>query len=145
MNQTVKMYLQHYVNAKQNNWVQLLLMTQFTYNNVWNKITEKTSFKVNYKYYLKIWRDLWAYRSQSQKMILNIVKLKKLHTDLMKRIEKQKKWTIEIKSYEIDERVYLWMNNIQTKRKSKKLMNKNIESFMIKRNIKKLSYELNLS
>ncbi len=27
MNQTVKMYLWHYVNAKQNNWVQLLLMT----------------------------------------------------------------------------------------------------------------------
>jgi len=37
------------------------------------------------------------------------------------------------------------MNNMQMKKKSKKLMNKNIESFMIKRNIKKLSYELNLS
>jgi len=73
------------------------------------------------------------------------VKLKKLHTDLIKRIEEQKRWTIEIKLYEIDERVYLWMNNMQMKKKSKKLMNKNIESFMIKRNIKKLSYELNLS
>jgi len=31
------------------------------------------------------------------------------------------------------------------KKKSKKLINKNIELFMIKRNIKKLSYELNLS
>jgi len=30
------------------------------------------------------------------------------------------------------------------KQKSKKLINKNIESFMIKRNIKKLSYELDL-
>jgi len=37
------------------------------------------------------------------------------------------------------------MNNMQMKKKSKKLMNKNIESFMIKRNIKKLSYELDLS
>jgi len=36
------------------------------------------------------------------------------------------------------------MNNIQTKKKSKKLMNKSIKSFMIKRNIKKLSYKLNL-
>ncbi len=35
------------------------------YNNVWNEITEKTSFKVNYKYYLKIWRDSWAHESQS--------------------------------------------------------------------------------
>ena len=30
------------------------------------------------------------------------------------------------------------------KKKSKKLINKNIESFMIKQNIKKLSYKLNL-
>ncbi len=77
--------------------------------------------------------------------MLNIVKLKKLHTDLIKRIEEQKKWIIEIKLYEVDEKIYLQMNNMQTKKKSKKLMNKNIESFMIKRNIKKLSYELDLS
>ena len=30
------------------------------------------------------------------------------------------------------------------KKKSKKLINKSIESFMIKKNIKKLSYKLNL-
>jgi len=36
------------------------------------------------------------------------------------------------------------MNNIQTKMKSKKLSNKSIESFMIVRDIKRLSYELNL-
>ncbi len=85
------------------------------------------------------------HRSWSQKAMLNIVKLKKLHTDLIKRIEEQKKWIIEIKLYEVDEKIYLQMNNMQTKKKSKKLMNKNIESFMIKRNIKKLSYELDLS
>ncbi len=47
------------------------------------------------------------HESQSQKVMLNIVKLKKLHTDLIKRIEEQKEQTIEIKSYEIDERIYL--------------------------------------
>jgi len=31
------------------------------------------------------------------------------------------------------------------KKKSKKLINKSIESFMIKKNIKELSYKLNLS
>jgi len=44
--------------------------------------------------------------------MLNIVKLKKLHINLTKRIEGQKEQTIEIKSYEVDERVYLWMNNM---------------------------------
>ncbi len=85
------------------------------------------------------------HRSWSQKVMLNIVELKKLYTDLIKRIEEQKKQTTEIKSYEIDEKVYLWINNIWMKKKSKKLINKNIESFMIKKNIKELSYELDLS
>jgi len=39
--------------------------------------------------------------------MLNIVKLKKLYTDLTKRIEEQKRQTIKIKSYKIDERIYL--------------------------------------
>jgi len=36
------------------------------------------------------------------------------------------------------------MNNIQIKTKSKKLNNKNIESFMIVRDIRKINYQLNL-
>jgi len=44
--------------------------------------------------------------------MLNIVELKKLHTDLMKRIEGQKGQTTEIKSFEVDEKVYLQMDNI---------------------------------
>ncbi len=120
-------------------------MTQFMYNNAWNEITGKMSFEVNYKYYLKVWRDSQVHESQSQKAILNIAEFKKLHTDLIKRIEGQKRQTIEIKSYEVDERIYLQTDNMQTKKKSKKLMNKSIESFMIKKNIKKLSYKLDLS
>ena len=91
MNQTVKIYLWHYVNTKQSNWVQLLSMAQFMYNNAQNEITEKTSFEVNYEYYLKVWRDLWVHESQSQKAMLNIAELKKLHIELMKRIEEQKR------------------------------------------------------
>ncbi len=65
MNQTVKTYLQHYVNAKQDNWVQLLLMAQFVYNSVRNKITEKMLFIANYEYHSKIWWDLQEHRSRS--------------------------------------------------------------------------------
>ncbi len=144
MNQTVEMYLWHYVNTKQNNWVQLLPMAQFTYNNARNETTGKTPFEANYGYHLEVWRDLRAHRSQSQKAILNIAELKKLHTDLTKRIEGQKGRTTEVKPFEVGERVYLQMDNMQTKKKSKKLMNKSIRPFMIKRNIKGLSYELDL-
>ncbi len=37
MNQVVEMYLRHYVNKNQDNWVQLLSTTQFAYNNTQNE------------------------------------------------------------------------------------------------------------
>ncbi len=39
--------------------------------------------------------------------MLNIAELKKLYIDLMKRIEEQKKQIIEIKSFKVDEKIYL--------------------------------------
>jgi len=75
---------------------------------------------------------------------LNIAKIKKLHRDLMNRIQQQTEQMTEIKSFEVEEKVYLKMNNICVKQRSKKLNNKSIEPFEIKRNIKKLSYKLNL-
>ena len=44
----------------------------------------------------------------------------------------------------IEERVYLRTDNIHVKQRSKKLNNKSIKLFKIKRNIKRLSYELDL-
>ena len=54
------------------------------------------------------------------------------------------RWMTEIKPFVIEERVYLKTNNIYVKWRSKKLNNKSIKSFEIKRNIKKLSYKLDL-
>jgi len=72
------------------------------------------------------------------------VKMKKLYRDLANRIQQQSEQTTEVKSFVVEERVYLRTNNIYMKQRSKKLNNKSIELFKIKRNIKKLSYELDL-
>jgi len=87
---------------------------------------------------------LQAHRSQSQKAILNIAEIKKLHRDLTNRIQQQTEQTTKIKPFEVEEKVYLRTDNIHTKQRSKKLNNKSIKSFQIKRNIKRLSYELDL-
>ncbi len=84
------------------------------------------------------------HRSQNQKVILDITEIKKLHKNLINRIQQQSEQTTEIKSFEVKERVYLRTNNIHVKQRSKKLNNKSIEPFKIKRNIKELSYELDL-
>ncbi len=62
----------------------------------------------------------------------------------MNRIQQQTEQTTEIKPFVIEERVYLRTNNIHIKQRSKKLNNKSIKPFKIKRNIKELSYELDL-
>ncbi len=144
MNQTVKTYLRHYINRNQNNWVQLLLTAQFVYNNTQNKTMKETPFWANYEYNSKVWWELQVHRSWSQKVILNIAEIKKLHRDLMNRIQQQMRWTTEIKPFVIEERVYLRTNNIHVKWRSKKLNNKSIKLFKIKKNIKELSYELDL-
>jgi len=75
---------------------------------------------------------------------LNIAEIKKLHRDLANRIQQQTEQTTEVKPFVVEERVYLRTNNIHVKRRSKKLNNKSIEPFKIKRNIKGLSYKLDL-
>jgi len=114
------------------------------YNNTQNETTEETPFQANYEYNLKVWQEPQAHKSQSQKAILNIAEIKKLHKNLTNRIQQQVRQTTEVKSFVIEERVYLRTNNIHVKQRSKKLNNKSIKSFEIKRNIKGLSYELDL-
>jgi len=77
-------------------------------------------------------------------VILNIVKIKKLHQDLTERLERQISRKLKMKWFQIEEKIYFWINNIWMKTKSKKLSNKSIESFMIVKNIKKINYELDL-
>jgi len=67
-----------------------------------------------------------------------------LHRDLTNRIQQQSRQTTKIKPFVIEERVYLRTNNIHVKQRSKKLNNKSIKPFEIKRNIKELSYKLDL-
>jgi len=56
-----------------------------------------------------------VHRSQSQKAILNIAKIKKLHRDLMNRIQQQTEQMTEVKPFVVEERVYLRTNNIHVK------------------------------
>jgi len=121
-----------------------LSTAQFAYNNTQNETTEEAPFWANYEYNLKVWQEPRAHRSQSQKVMLNIAKIKKLHKDLTNRIQQQTEQTAEVKPFIIEERVYLRTDNIHVKWRSKKLNNKSIELFKIKRNIKRLSYKLDL-
>ena len=145
MNQTVETYLQHYVSKTQENWVQLLSTAQFAYNNARNEITGVTSFYTNYRYNSEVWREQKDTSIKSQQAKIDISELKKLHQDLVQMLQAQPGRTMMVTPYRVGEKIYLWTDNIKIKWASKKLDHQSIGPFMIKRNIKDLSYELDLS
>ncbi len=119
-------------------------MAQFVYNSARSETTEKTSFLANYEYHPEVWRDPQKHRSKSQKAILDIADMRKLHANLTTKIQQQKGQETDAEPFKVGEKVYLRTDNIQAKGKSKKLMNKSIEPFKVVRNIKGLSYKLSL-
>ena len=50
-NNTMETYLQTFINFEQNNWVKLLPMAKFAYNNAKNTSTSHTFFELNCGYY----------------------------------------------------------------------------------------------
>ena len=114
------------------------------YNNARNETTEVTPFYVNYEYNLEVWREQQDISTKSQQARIDISELKKLHQDLVQMLQAQPGRTTTVTPYRVGERVYLWTDNIKTKRVSRKLDHQSIGPFMIKRNIKDLSYELDL-
>ena len=51
-NNTIKAYLWVFINFKQNDWVWLLSMAEFAYNNIKKASTGQIPFELNYKYHL---------------------------------------------------------------------------------------------
>ncbi len=58
MNQTLKQYLKCYINYKQNDWIQLLLIAQLTFNSTTTEVISMSSFFVNYKFESKTFKKL---------------------------------------------------------------------------------------
>ena len=59
-NNMMETYLRAFINFEQNNWVQLLPMAEFAYNNGKNASTGYTLFELNYRYhpYISYKKDL---------------------------------------------------------------------------------------
>jgi hypothetical protein len=48
-NQTLKQYLRIYVNYQQNNWIRLLFVIEYVYNNSWHNVIKMNSFAILYR------------------------------------------------------------------------------------------------
>src|SRR5258708_28710855 len=65
-NQVLEQYLWGYMNYQQDNWVTLLLMAKFAYNNATNTTTGVSPFFTNKGYHLELTSDLQAETSLAE-------------------------------------------------------------------------------
>src|SRR5713226_7631089 len=82
INQTIEIYLRYYINYKQNNWVNLLPLTQFIYNSTKLKGIGIISFFINYRYTLGIYQISYLDTAFAQKTKVQMNKLKSFHKEL---------------------------------------------------------------
>ena len=150
-NQTLETYLRHYINKKQNNWVQLLPMAQLAYNDKLSQTTGLTPFFANYG---KNPNSFLQPREgpNAEKALVKAKELKQVHNQLTETIKetnekvrqqanKSRKDGPQLKK---GDKVYLLTRNLKTKRPSKKLDHVKVGPFLIIEERGPVNYKLDL-
>lgn len=150
-NQTLQQYLRCYCSFHQDDWVSLLPLAEFSFNNTINASTNLTPFYANHGYHPR-----FEYLTPSEEVVPRVEdRLKQLHAaqeqlkvTLSKALEDQSHFTNyhrqDSPSLNIGDLVYLDARHIASLRPSKKLDHKRLGPFKIKRIINPVAYELEL-
>ena len=138
LNVFMKQYFRVYVNFEQNDWITLLFITEFVYNNSINASIDCSSFEINLNFFSRMsFEKFFDFRVKLMLVKQHVVHLSKLIEMLQKILNhaqiKQKKYVdvrMKFMKYVIDDHVWLRNKNIRTKR-NKKLEWKQFELFEI--------------
>ena len=150
-NQVLEQYLRCYLNYEQNDWVRLLPMAQFAYNNSATP-TGISPFYANYGKHPNISRDPRGLKPIADKAKITVSELHKLHKLLQQHLQEiTMKTTVQANKKRTEGpalreggMVYLVRKNIKTKRPSNKLDHTKLGPFRITKKIGKVNYRLNL-
>src|SRR5258708_753131 len=132
-NQVLEQYLQVYTNYQQDDWVMLLLIAEFAYNNATNTMTGVSPFFANKGYHLEFTVDLQAETSlaKAEAFVADLeciqVELKENITQAQERYWKNAdKHRAEAPELNISNQAYVKAKFFRTRRPSKKLSEKNL-------------------
>ena len=147
INQILKQYLYHYVNYHQDNWVELLSMTQIAMNNKVSNTTKISLYFVNFDKESNLFKQELEHVAAD--LIINWVKrlknikdnIQKMQLKFEKYVNKKRKKDSQLKE---KDKIYLLTKNLTIKRLNKKLNYTKIGSFFIKAIKKSVNYELSL-
>lgn len=112
-NQILEQYLHIYCNYQQNNWLDLLLLVEFVYNNTLSTTTRISLFFANKKYHpsISIHLEQDIASSYTQKFTINLNKLQdNLKTDLFV-MQQQYQWLVNtyrtlVPKFQISQQVF---------------------------------------
>ena len=127
VNQILEQYLQVYINYQQDDWVNLLLLAEFTYNNTSQSATMVTPFFTNKGFHPKLEVSLESVVSESAHQVAtDLEELHQyLHDQLLCAIKQYEVHSaschLPIPPFQVRDTVWLDTNHIKTTFPSKKL------------------------
>ena len=151
-NQTLEQYLRHYINFKQNNWIDLLPLAQFAYNNYQYSTTRISPFYANNGKHSNWDPNNNITTSTSEAATTKTNKIVKLPEELSRRVNQGGKDTakqvnkkkLKGSTFERGDKVSLLTKNLKFKQPSSKLDHVRIGPFEVEKQISKVNYRLKL-
>ncbi|KAI1856182.1 uncharacterized protein JN550_013896 [Neoarthrinium moseri] len=151
INQTLEQYLRCYINYEQDNWVELLPIAQFAYNNSETESIGTTPFYANYGFNPDMTKEPLP-GVLAEKAITHADKLQDLQRNLQQELlflqQRIKEWNnkkrVKGPTLKEGDPVYLLRKNIKTKRPNDKLDFKKIGPFKIDKVVSPVNYRLSL-
>ena len=153
-NQELEQYLRMYVNHRQNNWAEWLATAEFAFNNKVYMATKSSPFQINYGREPRIGFDIR--KKEKNKKVEEFAKemkerheearaaLVKLQKEMKRQADKSRK---EAEEYRVDDKVLISTKDFSMelmKRAIKKLMEKFIGLYMIRKIVSENAVELEL-
>jgi hypothetical protein len=151
-NQTLEVYLRHFVNQRQDNWVSLLPMAELALNNQVSSTTNHSPNEANNGRQLAVRREQLENRNAAESAIQKMKRINETIAEITntitinngkvtKRENQKRRKGPQLKK---GDKVYLLTKNLKTKRPSKKLDNIKVGPFLIKAVKGTVNYELEL-
>ena len=151
-NQTLEQYLQIYCNYQQDNWVDLLPLVEFAYNNAPSATTGVSPFFANKGYHPNIYvyleRNMTSARAHDYAVDLEL--LHQYLREEMANAQLRYQGPADAKrtpapDFKVGDQVYVKAKYIQSTRPSKKLSEKDLGPYAIIAQVGSLSFTLRLS
>ena len=153
-NQELEQYLRMYVNHRQNNWVEWLATAEFAFNNKIHTATKSSPFQVNYGRELRMGFDIRK-KGGNEKAEEFVREMKERHEEaravLVKSQEEMKRQADrsrkEVEKYRIGDKILISTKDFSMelmKRATKKLMEKFIGPYVVRKTVLENMVELEL-